>query len=222
MYQRGMEMIAPRRPMHGSQTVLPPRPQDRVEKHPLNAKGKRPSMRPDLVALQKVLLEGHAVNQRPRIGEVPGIPIGMRFYGKADLQVVGLHGSWLAGITYCSGKRSDHGGKSYAISLVCSGGYEDDQDNGSEMWYTGSGGNDLLGSQRQLADQKLEKGNLALAGNIQLGVPVRVTRGNIDREAAYGKVYIYDGLYDVAEQKEERVRLQPSRLPPSRLAVAAP
>ena len=34
-------------------------------------------------------------------------------------------------------------------------------------------------------------------GNIQLGVPVRVTRRNVEKDALSGYVFIYDGLYDV-------------------------
>lgn len=35
-------------------------------------------------------------------------------------------------------------GATVSASLVCSGGYEDDVDGGEDLWYTGSGGNDLL------------------------------------------------------------------------------
>ena len=34
-------------------------------------------------------------------------------------------------------------------------------------------------------------------GNIQLGIPVRVTRRNEEKDALSGYVFIYDGLYDV-------------------------
>ena len=49
-----------------------------------------------------------------------------------------------------------------AVSLVLSGIYEDDRDGGAEFWYTGEGGNNLLGNKLQIADQKLTQGNLAL------------------------------------------------------------
>ena len=32
---------------------------------------------------------------------------------------------------------------------------------------------------------------------MRLGIPVRVTRTNRDEGALYGKVFLYDGLYDV-------------------------
>lgn len=73
-----------------------------------------------------------------------------------------------------------------------------------ELEYTGQGGNDLLGNGRQLKDQTWDRGNLALQNNVQLGIPVRVTRGNPDKEAVYGKVFIYDGLYDVYEAAEHK------------------
>jgi euchromatic histone-lysine N-methyltransferase len=43
-----------------------------------------------------------------------------------------------------------------------SGGYEDDVDNSEDVVYTGQGGNDLLSTRKQVKDQKMEKGNLAL------------------------------------------------------------
>ena len=49
-----------------------------------------------------------------------------------------------------------------ASSIILSGLYEDDIDNANEVVYTGQGGQDLLGSKRQIADQIMDKGNLAL------------------------------------------------------------
>lgn len=50
-----------------------------------------------------------------------------------------------------------------AYSIVLSGGYEDDIDNGEEFYYTGSGGRDLSGNKRtseQCCDQTLTRMNL--------------------------------------------------------------
>lgn len=49
-----------------------------------------------------------------------------------------------------------------AVAIVLSGQYEDDVDNSEEIVYTGQGGNDLLGNKRQIEDQKMIRGNLAL------------------------------------------------------------
>lgn len=40
--------------------------------------------------------------------------------------------------------------------------YEDDLDNAEDVVYTGQGGHNLTGNKRQIQDQKLERGNLAL------------------------------------------------------------
>lgn len=48
------------------------------------------------------------------------------------------------------------------VSIVISGGYEDDIDNLEDVTYTGQGGNNLTGDRRQIRDQKMAKGNLAL------------------------------------------------------------
>lgn len=45
---------------------------------------------------------------------------------------------------------------------MLSGQYEDDVDNSDEIVYTGQGGNDLLGNKRQIKDQVMHLGNLAL------------------------------------------------------------
>lgn len=82
-------------------------------------------------------------------------------------------------------------------SLVLSGGYEDDVDNGDEFTYTGSGGRDLSGNKRtapQSCDQELTRTNAALARNCKAkfddkkggdagnkwkeGQPIRVVRGH--------------------------------------------
>ncbi|CAG2058610.1 unnamed protein product, partial [Timema podura] len=66
----------------------------------------------------------------------------------------GIHRPHVAGIH----GREDRG----AFSIVLSGGYEDDVDNGDEFWYTGSGGRDLSGNKRtaaQSSDQKLTRMN---------------------------------------------------------------
>lgn len=49
-----------------------------------------------------------------------------------------------------------------AVSIVLSGMYEDDLDNADNIVYTGQGGQNLTGNKRQIRDQKLERGNLAL------------------------------------------------------------
>ncbi len=162
------------------------------------------SCRPDLVALSQLQDANLAVNQALLIGDVPGIPIGRRFYGRCEVAAVGLHNHWLNGISYVADADAKKRGQTgcYAVSIIVSGGYEDDEDDGTELVYTGQGGNDLLGKKRQLADQKWERGNAALRGNAAQAIPVRVTRGNKDDEALYGKVFIYDGLYDVLDAAE--------------------
>ena len=49
-----------------------------------------------------------------------------------------------------------------AVSIVLSGMYEDDLDNAEDVVYTGQGGQDLTGNKRQIRDQVMERGNLAL------------------------------------------------------------
>jgi putative restriction endonuclease len=76
-----------------------------------------------------------------------------------------------------------------AESIVLSGGYEDDEDHGSFILYTGHGGRD--GSTgMQIADQEFTRLNKTLLANVTSGQPVRVMR-----KVATG--FRYDGLYSV-------------------------
>ncbi|GBM47236.1 E3 ubiquitin-protein ligase UHRF1 [Araneus ventricosus] len=94
-------------------------------------------------------------------------------------------------------------------SLALSGGYEDDVDLGDSFIYTGEGGRDLRGTKTnpknlrtapQSKDQLLEKGNLALARNVESGLPVRVLRGyKLRSNYAPEEGYRYDGLYKVVK-----------------------
>jgi len=80
---------------------------------------------------------------------------------------------------------------------VLSGGYEDDQDFGDVIVYTGHGGQDPI-SRKQVADQTLTRQNMALAVSMQQGLPVRVVRGAAHRSAfSPSNGYRYDGLYIV-------------------------
>ncbi|KAL0030547.1 hypothetical protein WJX79_003580 [Trebouxia sp. C0005] len=164
----------------------------------VNPQGKAISKRPDLVARTKMEKAGATVNTQKVAGHVPGIAIFDRFYLRAEMGVVGMHFSPLGGIDYIS-KSAIAGCPQYATSIMVCGGYEDDADDGHELTYTGQGGNDLLGNRQQNGEQQLRLGNLALVGNIQLGIPVRVTRRNIEQDAICGAVFIYDGLYNVVK-----------------------
>jgi [histone H3]-lysine9 N-trimethyltransferase EHMT len=170
----------------------------RVEAAGFYVDGKRLARRPDRVTESWMKNQWKAVHQSKRIGYVAGVRVNQRFYARAELSCVGMHLLPVAGIEYISSFVTGLG-IPIAASIVCAGWYEDDNDAGDEIIFTGEGGNDLLGSRKQVADQKFERGNEALVGNIRLGLPVRVTRKNKDTHGIYGCVLIFDGLYDVVE-----------------------
>jgi len=121
-------------------------------------------------------------------GEIPGIQQGDVFQTYKDMNRVKIHTPTNAGI---SGSQNEG-----AESIVISGGYEDDQDFGDEIIYTGSGGQD--GSGKQIGDQTLTRSNKALAKNEIDGLPVRVIRGaHKGNPFAPSSGYRYDGLYRV-------------------------
>ena len=122
-------------------------------------------------------------------GHIPGYPEGSCFGTRAELSQTGLHRPRIAGI---SGR-----GRSGANSVVLAGGYEDTEDCGDEILYTGHGGRDPE-TERQVAHQTLTRGNLALACNKHYGWPVRVIRGAREPSPyAPAAGYRYDGLYSV-------------------------
>ncbi|CAN8324288.1 unnamed protein product [Cochlearia groenlandica] len=137
------------------------------------------------------------LNRHKRIvGSIPGVEIGDIYFFRLELCVVGLHGHPQAGIDYLIGSRSSNG-EPIATSVIVSGGYEDDDDHGDVIMYTGHGGQDKFG--RQAENQKLEGGNLALERSMCYGVEVRVVRGFKYENSVSSKVYVYDGLFRIVD-----------------------
>jgi putative restriction endonuclease len=131
-------------------------------------------------------------------GQIPGVAIGQQFATREELHRAGVHRPLQAGI--CGSTTEG------AESIVVSGGYEDDQDLGDVIIYTGQGGNDP-NSGKQVDHQKLERGNLALARSETTGHPVRVIRGaHRGSPHAPPSGYRYDGLFRVVQHWVETGR----------------
>jgi putative restriction endonuclease len=103
----------------------------------------------------------------PVFGHIPGYPVGSRFENRAALAKAGEHRHRQAGISGSVSRGAD--------SIVLSGGYEDDQDLGNLIIYTGYGGRDPA-TGRQVSDQPFSLGNRALAYSSLNGLSVRVIR----------------------------------------------
>ncbi len=117
------------------------------------------------------------------IGEIQGVNEGAIFENRQALHDAGIHAGTQGGI--------GGGGE----SIVLSGGYVDDIDNGTEIIYTGQGGRDP-NSGNQIADQELKRGNRQLMEHFIAGNPIRVSRGaQLDSPFAPDSGYRYDGLY---------------------------
>ncbi|CAL9756751.1 unnamed protein product [Musa acuminata subsp. burmannicoides] len=129
------------------------------------------------------------------IGAIPGITIGDVFFFRMELCVLGLHGQSQAGIDYVPASRSSTG-EPIATSIIVSGGYEDDEDSGLVLVYTGHGGRGPS-MFKHCTDQKLEGGNLALERSMKYGIEIRVIRGIKSNRSPIGKIYVYDGLYKI-------------------------
>jgi putative restriction endonuclease len=127
----------------------------------------------------------------PVFGSIAGILPGHEFANRLELWGAGVHRQTQAGISARQG-----GG---AESIVLSGGYEDDEDWGSVIIYTGRGGRSAETNQ-QVADQTLTGANLELVRNEQEGLPLRVTR---KVTTGYSSFYRYAGLYRVVSHWAE-------------------
>jgi putative restriction endonuclease len=124
-------------------------------------------------------------------GEIPEVPVGTPFSSRRALFDAGVHRQLQAGIA--------GGEQAGAESIVVSGGYEDDEDYGDLIVYTGQGGNDP-NTGRQVADQQLTLGNAGLMKSRVEGLPVRVVRGaHPGSPFAPPSGFRYDGLYYVED-----------------------
>ena len=93
-------------------------------------------------------------------GPIPGIEVGTQWLFRMQVSEAGIHRPPVGGIAGTE--------REGCQSIVISGGYEDDVDEGEEFTYTGSGGRDLSGNKRtaeQSSDQTLTKVNAAIAMN---------------------------------------------------------
>ncbi|XP_066998169.2 E3 ubiquitin-protein ligase UHRF1 [Anabrus simplex] len=144
-------------------------------------------------------------------GPIPGVEVGTTWKFRLQVSESGVHRPHVAGI---HGRDSEG-----AYSLVLSGGYEDDIDDGESFVYTGSGGRDLSGNKRtaeQSCDQTLTRMNKALALNCNApinvagnkaedwksGKPIRVVRNyKLAKHSKYApdEGNRYDGIYKVVK-----------------------
>ncbi|RCV36712.1 hypothetical protein SETIT_8G004300v2 [Setaria italica] len=160
------------------------------------------SRRADLKAGTLMMQNGLRINNLKTIGPVPGVEIGDIFFFRIEMCIVGLHAPAMAGIDYVSAK---HVGKddTLAVSIISSGGYENDDDDTDILVYTGQGGNSR---HKEKHDQKLERGNLALMNSMKKKNLIRVVRSAQDPFCNSGKIYIYDGLYRVEDSWMDKAK----------------
>lgn len=162
--------------------------------------------RSDLKAGSIMMDRGMRTNTRKRTGCVPGVDVGDIFFFRFEICLVGLHTPTISGIDYMNVK-FDTEEETLAVSIVSSGAYEDATDDKDMLVYSGQGGGvSNRKDGKGLADQKLERGNLALERSLRRGNEVRVIRGMKDLLSPSSKVYFYDGLYKIHESWTEKAK----------------
>ena len=128
-------------------------------------------------------------------GEIEGFPDGATFDTRRELFLSGVHAQMMKGVQGSAA----HG----AASILLSGGYEDDEDFGRLILYTGEGGRDKE-TGRQTSHQTLIRGNLALAKSYFWQRPVRVVRSYRHRSPfSPEKGFEYGGLYHISDYFRE-------------------
>lgn len=167
-------------------------------KDPVPGVTRRPDLRSGTILMNK----GIRTNVKKRIGPVPGVEVGDIFFVRMELCLIGLHAPIMAGIDYMGLKLSQDE-EPVAVSIVSSGGYEDNMEDGDALIYSGQGGN-IYQKTKEVTDQKLERGNLALERSSSRGNDIRVIRGIKDISNPTGKVYMYDGLYKIHDSWVDR------------------
>ena len=98
--------------------------------------------KPDLVANSEL----RSSRPQPYLGHPPGVRPGDLFEGRGELAALGIHSLMSHGIDWHRGHP--------AFAVCLSGGYADDEDSGTVVWYTGMGGQH---KQQQVKAQALEK-----------------------------------------------------------------
>jgi putative restriction endonuclease len=127
-------------------------------------------------------------------GTPPGVHVGQIFVDRADLRAAGVHPPLMNGIHGTAVEGAD--------SIVLAGGYEEDDDQGDFIIYTGEGGNDST-TKKQYKDQSVDSpGNAGLITSQLLGLPVRVSRSHKAKTPFAPPAGIrYAGLYLVTDHK---------------------
>lgn len=160
--------------------------------------------RTDLKAGNICMTKGIRTNQPKRVGSVPGVEIGDIFFFRMEMCVVGLHAQSMGGIDALH-IQGDRGEETLAVSIVSSGEYDDEADDGDVIIYTGQGGN-FNKKDKHVSDQKLHKGNLALDRSSRTHNEIRVIRGIKDAVNPGAKTYVYDGLYKIQDSWVEKAK----------------
>ena len=132
-------------------------------------------MRSDVKAFTTMRSHGLWLNHdKSIVCAILGICIGDVFLYRIELRVVGFHGKPQVGIDYLPGSMSLNR-ELIATSVIVSGGYEGNINEGDVIILSGHGGHDK--NPRQVFHHKLEGGDLAMETSIHYGIEVRVVRG---------------------------------------------
>ncbi|XP_074303753.1 histone-lysine N-methyltransferase, H3 lysine-9 specific SUVH5-like [Silene latifolia] len=150
--------------------------------------------RVDIEANRELTREGKIIKAQHKIGSIPGVEVGDKFYYRIELVIAGLHRLFQGGID-----TKEEGGERFATCIVANEGHLDKMSDPNLLSYIGEGGTRKPNEVGDPPDQTLTAGNLALHNSRLRNKAVRVVRGLRYGSGNAKIVYVYDGLYKVTE-----------------------
>ncbi|KAI9832390.1 MAG: hypothetical protein M1819_004378 [Sarea resinae] len=181
---------------HGIRDEQQPTPPGTTEVTPMPEEEASGSQSLEADGRTRTVLEDEDLVASKVFGEIANVPVGTWWEKRTGPHAALIHRGLVKGI---------FAGEEGCYSVVLSGGYDDDLDEGESFTYTGEGGRDLnrdpvtgkprdLRTAAQSKPQIMSGGNLALKINCQTGRPVRVVRGYKGRNIwSPSNGYRYDG-----------------------------
>ncbi|CAI0463719.1 unnamed protein product, partial [Linum tenue] len=161
----------------------------------------KPNKGSDVKATNEILNKKENVNSNMKLGLLPGIVAGHRFFSRAEMVAIGFQQHWLSGIDYLRkhSKRlmqNDHI-PHLAVAVVLAHPSKGDIDCINEVVFTHPSGNKLPSNRHRVENQAMPDARLALKNNMEQCIPVRFIYAHKCSDTNGSKEYTYCGLYKV-------------------------
>ncbi|CAN0929159.1 Histone-lysine N-methyltransferase, H3 lysine-9 specific SUVH4 [Linum grandiflorum] len=155
----------------------------------------------DANTTEKILTTKEKLYPKVKLGLLPGIVAGHRFFSRAEMVAIGFELRWLTGIDYLrkySKRLMQNNSTPYlAVAVVLSYTSRGDVDGKHEVVYIHQGGIKLPCNTQQEETQYMLGASSALKNNMEQCIPVRLICGQKCSDKNGSKEYTYCGLYKI-------------------------